>query len=178
MQSLLDQLSKIRGARFASFVYRSKETGELARYVVNLGVDYGKMYRSDAATLRDLLPSLSGIYEEAATALLKSLELSLSKGIGNNPFYTHGPEQGDTYATVDGIPFAKLNTNDNVLHVVGILHRKEVIEAGEYKEVNSRPLTIAKRTLEKAHLKRGKFRQFRFDNIRTAKLNGEVLELA
>lgn len=178
MNALLAQLSQIRGAKFASFVYRSKETGELARYVVNLGTDFVKLYKADRETMQELLPSLSGIYAEAGTALLKSIEESLAKGLGNNSAYTHGPEQGDTYVSVPGAPGVKLNTNDNVLHVVGVLHRKEIIEAGEYKEVNSRPLTIAKRTLEKAHLKRAKVRQFRFPNISTAKLNGEVLELA
>lgn len=178
MNALLDQLSQVRGAKFASFLYRSKETGELARYVVNLGVNMVRLYQADRDTLAELLPSLQGLEAEAATALLASINESLDKGLGNNSAYTHGPEQGDTYVSIDGAPGVKLNTNDNVLHVVGLLHRKEVIEAGVHKEVKSRPLTLAKRAIEREHLRRSKVRQFRFPDISVAKLNGEVLELA
>ena len=177
MLSLLAELARIERPKFASFTYRSKDTGELSRYTVMLGVDYGTLYAKDRDTLQTMLPSLDGLPKEAATALLASIEESLAKGLGNNSAYTHGKEQGDTYVSIVGIDGVKLNKNDGVLHVLGILQSKVVLEAGTYKEVNSRPLTLAKRAIEKT-LRRSKIRQFALTNIQSARINGETLELA
>lgn len=176
MRSLIDQLSQIRGAKFANFTYRSVETGELAKYQVMIGVDLPTMYAKDRATLLELLPSLDGLQKEAAEALLTSIETSIARGIGNNPAYTHGPEKGDTYfqTHVKGL---KLNLNDGALHLMALVQSKTVLEAGTYKKVNSAPLTIAKRQLKKQHLRWGKFAQFKLTNVLSARLNGETLEL-
>lgn len=175
MRKLLDQLSQIHGAKFANFTYRSIETGELARYHVMLGVDMRGVYEKDRETLVAMLPNLDGLNKDAAEALLKSIEESLAKGLGNNSAYTHGPENGDTYFLTH-IPGVKLNLNDGVLHVMAMVQSKQVLEEGTYKQVNSRPLTLAKRAIEK-QLRRGKVRQFRIPNIASARLNGETLEL-
>lgn len=177
MRTLLDQLSSVKGAKFASFTYRSKETGELARYTVILGVDYGALYQKDRDTLEGMLPSLSGLEREAGQALLQSITESLEKGLGNNHRYTHGPEQGDTYVSLTGVPGAKVNKNDGALHLVCIMQSKTVLEPGTYKEVKSKPLTLAKKKLEK-NLRRSAIRQFVLSGLTSARLNGETLELA
>lgn len=176
METLLDQLSNVRGAKFATFTYRSRETGELAKFHVTLGVDMTAMYTRDRDTLATLVPMLDGLQKDAAEALLKSIQESLAKGLGNNSQYTHGPEQGNTYVSIPGAPGVKLNMNDGVLHVLAMVRRKDVLEPGTYKVVNSAPLTLAKRDLERQYLQRAKVRQFRFPNIRAARLNGETLE--
>jgi hypothetical protein len=174
MRTLLDQLSQIHGAKFANFTYRSAETGELAKYQVMLGVDMTSLYQKDRETLVAMLPSLDGLQKDAAEALLASIEESLQKGLGNNSAYTHGPDGGDTYFLTH-IPGVKLNLHDGVLHVMALVQSKHVLEAGTYKVVNSRPLTLAKRALEREHLRRSKVRQFRLPNIASARLNGETL---
>lgn len=173
---LYDQLFKVRGAKFATFTYRSRETGELAKYHVTLGVDMTAMYARDRDTLATLVSSLDGLQQEAAEALLKSVEESLAKGLGNNSAYTHGPDKGDTYVSIPGAPGVKLNVHDGVLHVLAMVRRKDVLEPGTHKVVNSAPLTKAKRELERVYLQRSKLRQFRFPNVRAARLNGETLE--
>lgn len=177
LRSLLDELAKVQHAKFASFVYRSKESNELARYVVLLGVDRTALYERDRETLRTMLPDLHGLPREAAEALLASIEESLAKGLGNNSAYTHGSEQGDTYRAIVGLPDVRLNLNDGTLHLLAVVQSKTVLEPGTFKTVNSRPLTLAKRDIEKT-LRRSKIRQFALPNLRTAKLNGETLELA
>lgn len=176
---LLKQLAAVQGARFASFVYRAKESGELARHTVILGASKEAMYRKDAETLRAALPSLAGLPKDAGEALLASIENSLAKGIGNNDAYTHGPEQGDTWLHLSNLPDVKISKNDGSVHLVAPRVSKTVIEAGTFKEVKSRPLTLAKKMLKRElELRADTFRQFDLYNITTAKMNGETLELA
>lgn len=177
MLSLLAELAKIVRPRFASFTYRSKETGELARFVVLLGVEYTGLVIEAKAVIEAKLAELGGISRDAALALIKSYTDTIEKGAGNNPRYTHGPEQGDTYVHLAGIDGVKVNKNDGVLHVSGLVISKVVLEPGTYKKVNSAPLTLAKRELER-ELKKSKWRQFALTNIQSARLNGETLELA
>jgi hypothetical protein len=174
--ALISELARIKGAKFASFTYRSKESNELARYTIMLGVDLRAVYEKDRALLADLLPTLDGLSRDAGAALLASIEESLSKGLGNNSAYTHGAEQGDTYVHLEGVPGVSVNKNDGVLHVKGMLVNKVTLEEGVFKQVNSRPLTLAKRELEK-QLRRSKIRQFALTNVASARINGETLEL-
>jgi hypothetical protein len=175
-RKLLDALQKAKGAKFASFVYRSKETQELSKYVVLLGFNTRTLYENDRDKLVASLDNFAGLDKEAATAILTSINESLTKGIGNNSAYTHGPEQADTYLHVDGLPNVTFNKNDGVLHIKALVVSKEVIEPGEYKEVKSRPLTLAKKSVSKAlDLRREKVRQFALTNINEAKVNGDTI---
>lgn len=177
MYALLSELAKVTRPKFASFTYRSKETGELARYTIMLGVNYGELYKKDRDTLAAMLPSLDGLDKEAGEALLKSIEESITKGLGNNSAYTHGKDKGDTYVSIMGIDGLKVNKNDGVLHVLGVLQNKVVLEEGEHKVINSKPLTLAKNAIRR-QLRQGKVRQFALTNIQSARINGETLELA
>lgn len=167
---LLQLLATIKGARFANFTYTSKGTGEVARYTVNLAVDFGKLYEDDKATLKALKGSLVGIELQAATELLDSIEKSLKVGIGNNPNYTNA----DTYTSVPNISGVKVHNETGELHIMALVEQKEVLVQGVYKTVNSRPLTLAKRAIEK-NLRRSKIRQFVLPNLSRAALQGEVV---
>lgn len=173
--ALLAALANMKGAKFASFTYRSVESGELARHTIMLGVDLRNVYVKDRAALQAMLPELDGLKREAAEAVLKSIEESLAKGLGNNSAYTHGPMKGDTYRHVEGIPGLSISTNDGSLHVKGLSVNKVVLEEGTWPVVNSRPLTIAKKEI-KAGLRQSKIRQFALRNLKAARLNGETLE--
>lgn len=176
MRQLLDQLSASKGAKFASFKYRTKGTDELSLYLVTLGASVENAYRHDVETLEALIPSLTGVDLDAANAILASLNKSLDGGIGNNPAYTHGAASGDTYAFTD-VPGIVVNKNDGALHLKNVLvQHKTVIEAGNpQKPVKSSDLTLAKRKLERS-LRKGKIRQFALLGISVAKLNGETIE--
>ena len=178
MRQLLDQLSALtgKGAKFASFKYRTKGTDELSLYLVTLGASLENAYQKDVETLEALIPSLTGVDLDAANAILTSLNVSLDGGIGNNPAYTHGADNGDTYAFTD-VPGIKLNKNNGELHLTNALvQHKTVIETGTPKKpVKSSDLTLAKRKLERS-LRKGKIRQFALSGISVAKLNGETIE--
>lgn len=177
--ALVGLLASGKGAKFASLTYRAKESGELAKHTVILGAKVETLYEKDIAILRELLAgdTLTDIQREAATALLATREESLTVGIGNNSKYVHRADGGaDTYVHADGIPGVKVHKDTGVVYVTALVEHKTVIEPGVHKVVKSRPLTIAKKEVEK-HLPSRRFRQFILKNVNRAALNGTVLEI-
>lgn len=178
MIALLGSLASISGARFASFRYVAKGTGEDATYRVRLGVNVRNMYEKDAAFVRALVSDVvpGSLRWQAAKAILKSLEESLEKGIGNNSAYTHGGDD-PTYVSLDGVPGVKVHRENGSIHLLCVVDNKTVHTPGVYKVVNSADLTIEKNKIRKL-LRTGKLRQFVLPNISRAALNGNVLELS
>lgn len=166
--ALIPELTKTSSARFASFTYSAKGTGEVARHTLRLGASVTAAYRKDLAKLEKLAPTLSGVEAEACAELIASLKESLEKGIGNNSAYTGA----DTYVTIaKGI---KVHKESGEIYVSGFSRAKAVIEAGTFKTVKSSPKTIAKNKLRKGLLS-GKIRQFALPSTLSAKLNGKEL---
>jgi hypothetical protein len=131
--ALLDTLGNVRGVKFASFVYRAKETDELARYTFFANVNLTNAYEADRDLLKSKLSDLTGIEKDAAIAILASLEESIEKGLGNNTAYTHGKDAGDTYIHFSEIPNLVMNKNDMSVRLRSILHTKTVLEKGNTK---------------------------------------------
>lgn len=169
LASLVQALNGNTQCRFASLVYRSKESGELARHVVLLGFSYRNCVETSLAELQRVRPSLDGVSAIAADELLESFTKTLA---GTQDKYT----KAETYAATD-IPGIKVNTVDNSLQLFGLAHAKTVLEPGTHKVVKSSEKTIAKNKL-RAELPIGKFREFALDAgvIELAKVNGEVIE--
>lgn len=187
--TLVSILSEGKSAKFASVTYRAKGTGELARHLLILNFDVEAIYTKDIETLETQSPVDMQIFYKmflsdidyptfllAWKEVLHSMKLSLQTGVGNNPFYTHAPMNGDTFIQMDGVKGVKLHKETGVVYILGYSQGKEVIEKGEYKTVNSKDKTICKREIDKM-LRRGKIRSFIIKNITRAALNGEVLEI-
>lgn len=176
---LAELVNKVAGkpVRFAVVTYRAKRNNELARHSLTLGDTFGSVYQQDVAILKAMIPTLTGLQLQAATELLKSREESLTVGLGNNSRYTHAPQNGDTYVTVPGLPGIKVHKETGELYVMGLSQGKVVLEAGEpEKPVKSRPLTLAKREIEKA-LESRKIRQMILKRVTRLDVDGETLIL-
>lgn len=68
----------------------------------------------------------------------------------------------------------KRHKETGVYYIDGFVVSKTVLEEGEYKEVNSRPKTIAKRKIEK-ELPIGYYKQFKIGNAAVIKANGMTI---
>lgn len=168
---LLGMLKTGEGASFASFVYRSKGTGELAKLVVLLGSDTKSLYQMDLEILKTKKDMLEGINLQACEALIASREKSLEVGIGNNPAYTNA----DTYVFPKGLDGIKVHKETGELYVTGLVQSKVTLEEGEYKVVKSKPLTLAKKEIEK-DLPSSKFRTYILRNIKAVSKKGITVE--
>lgn len=170
---LAKSIANLPGAQFARFTYRSKGDGKLANVTVILGASTETLYRKDILALSALLPTLSEPLDVlAANEILASREKSLEVGIGNNPAYTCA----GAFIFPPSLPGVKVCITDASLHVCGLLQAETVLEPGTPKNVKSSAKTIAKRKIEKT-LPSARFRQYRLDNVLSAKVAGEVLEI-
>jgi hypothetical protein len=179
--------------QFASLLYENAQK-EKSKYVINLNVDYERVYRDDLEMLEDLLMSVKTILEwntltaeeradkeldvQALEELIKSVKNSLEKGIGNNDAYTQKDVEFIYFQTCDGkhIPNIKMHPDTGQVYVKGFLINKVVVEAGEPKKpTKSRPLTIKKDHYRKM-MKISKIREFKLDSADRARLNVETIE--
>lgn len=147
-----------QGARFVSVDYRSKGSGELARHTFLIGADYGKILRRSMEQLTKKLPTLSGIDEQAARELIASY----SKSILHHDTGTRNEDYTKANTYVHVCPGLKIHKEDNSFELCGLSVAKKVLEPGVYKQVNSKPLTLAKERLAK-DLPISKFRTLALD---------------
>ena len=142
------------GCRFMSFLYTTKGSGETSKYQINFGVDYQSACAEDKIALEGYAPK-DELEETAKAEMLQSLTETLTNGVSAS--YT----QKDLFIPVGkGI---RQHKETNELYVWGFVQNKEQVEppTNPKKEVKSRPLTLAKRSIEKAcNFKRLKFGQF------------------
>jgi len=182
-ESILAVIRKVaanKGNRFASLVYRSKESGELARHTILIGFDYHRAVEKSLEILSKARFS-NALQKEAQAALIASFEKTLeAHKVGmQNADYT----KKEVYDAVelDGQPVngIKYNTNDGTFKLFGLSMGKTVLENGVFKTVKSAPLTLAKDAMRRK-LPVGKFREYSIQPqaLETAKINGETLELA
>lgn len=157
-----------KSARFISLLYRSKESGELARHTILLNVNRRNALARDLAILAGKLPKLAGVARQACEELIASMTESLTTG--QNSQYTKrgyydGQGNGNVQVSVK-----------QVAYVRGYSVRKEVIEAGTYKTVKSAAKTIEKNKLRKL-LKNTRCREFiiKPENFIVARHDGKAI---
>ncbi len=169
----ISSLAGITSARFASFTYTAKGSGEIARHTVLLGASYRNAYQKDLAKLTRKVRSLSGIDKIACEEIITSLKTSLEsweKG-EKNPDYTCK----ETYHELGNGLLIHKETGD--LHIKAFTVSKVVLQPGEHKLVNSSEKTLAKKAIEKT-LRKGKIRQFVLStNVSTVAIEGKTLLL-
>jgi hypothetical protein len=168
----------IKGCRFASLTYLSKSAGELSRYTANFGFSYHEIVEKSKLELELLMVEnenvWDAVYKEAAAKIMASLTKTLAAhAVGEqNEDYT---KRGQYLPLGNG---ANLNTKDNTIQLFGLVLTKTVLTPGVYPKVNSAPVTIARRKIEKM-LPIGNFREFAIDESQVAqmKVNGDVIEI-
>jgi len=163
-------------ARFASFTYVSKSTGEVAKYTVQLGFNYRNLLQKSIDQLEIDCQIMPDLQKQAAEEVLKSLRSSLD---GTQNKYTkkdiYEPFKDSSGKTIHGI---KINKNDNSLKIFGLISNKTQITppTTESKPRQSSLLVLEKEKIRKT-LPVGRFREFALDNLLTARLDGEMLIL-
>lgn len=161
------------GARFMSFLYKTKKTGETSVYTINFGVDYRNACETDKAILEAYVPK-SDLEVTAKQEMLTSLTETLTEGVSQS--YTNV----DTFTSIGkGL---KQHNETGELYIYGFIQSKTQVAppTNPAKPVNSRPLTLAKKAIEKeCQFKRNKFTQFILnpEHIAGVKVNGEVIEV-
>lgn len=170
---LLAVVSQIKTPSFVRIMNYSndKGNGEVANYLINLGISYANAKQSDIESLSDPkilegidFGDLKPLAEEARKTMLDA-RLNPSKT-------NHSQAQQDAYITV--CPNVKVHKESGRVFIEGLSVDKQVIVKGSYKAVNSAPLTLAKKKIEK-QLKATNYRYFAFDKLQSVKAKGEEI---
>lgn len=169
--------ARVNSSSFVGFPYETEY--EKANVVLHLGCNVERKYQKDLETLESArqfyVDMNDAVYLQAIDEMITSLRNSLQKGIGNNDNYT----KQDVYESL--APNIKQHKESGKLYVFGFVNQKNVTEVkAQRKAVNSRPKTIAKRTIEKRHgLETPKFREYIIDlaHISSVKVKGDHIEL-
>jgi len=165
--------SLAKGASFVSFIYQTKSTGETSIYTLNFGIKYKNAVSSDFEALCNYVPK-TPLEEEAKAEMLQSMNETLTQGVSSA--YT----QKDLWETI--IPGVRLNKESGQISFYGFIQKKEIIEpaTNPRKTVNSKPLTLAKKAVQKAcDFKCNRFAQFVIttENLAGVKVRGELIEI-
>lgn len=165
----------ITGVSFMSVNNYTNKSGETANHLINIGIKYESAKKKDIALLNEL-DIKKAIKEHGFTSSIELLEQAKKDLMVGfiKPDAARSQGQKDAYTVLfEGV---KVHNETGILYIYGYREKKTVIKEGEYKTVNSAPLTIAKNELKKL-LKTNKFVNFALEVGNTLKLNGETLEL-
>jgi hypothetical protein len=159
------------GISFVSINNYTNSVNEVSNNLLNIGIKYANQKAKDIEFLKNL-----NIYEMNFNSSLIDIEkarLSLIESF-IKPSENHSKGQIEAYTHIcEGL---KVHNETGLLYVFGYRLTKTILSEGEYKEVKSSSLTIAKNELRKL-LKTSKYKQFQIEIGNTLKANKETLEL-
>jgi hypothetical protein len=167
---LIEQFGNLRNNhQFISIHEYENAYGEISSYNISFHVSYKSKLKKSIEILNKYSPE-NILEAQARIELIDSYNKSIDK-IELNEFDI----VGDAYSRVKDfngkfIPGIKIHKETGNLHLWGYILGKKVLIKGKYKNVNSKPLTLAKKKLEKL-TPMSKFRQFKiveknFDRIK------------
>jgi hypothetical protein len=171
LKGLLNEMANFNGAKFVGLEYTNKQN-ETSKYVVLVGISYHNWTEKKLNALKSMqsndFQSIAldknidiEIIKEAQTNLIESLENNRNKVTASN----QSKAQNESYITLES--GARMHIDTKQIQVYGLLISKTVLVAGEpKKKVNSKPLTIAKKAIEK-YLNFSAFVTFNVENENT-----------
>lgn len=165
------------GCRFASILYSSVESGELARYSLLIGVSYENAVAQDLEYLNRLkrYKPYGKYFNKDVAVHLQAVD-ELIAGLEKRKSTSTRSTTPNVYVNIcNGI---KKHKETGVFYLWGFIQQKTVITPStkNTKPVQSNPLTIEKdRIRRKLHT--DSYRQFKIDNIGTVKINNQTLVL-
>jgi hypothetical protein len=147
-QELINTFAKLQpGSTFVSVREYKNNYNELSNFGLVFHIDYTAALKRS----RNIIANYNAqdvLHREAKTQLLSSLDNRLANIIpieDRDEPYTH-------FRDADGNVIKGIKAHEGLdrLYLFGFLVHKRVLVAGEYKDVNSGNLTLAKREIEKS----------------------------
>jgi hypothetical protein len=172
----------IKGTSFVGVKGYENTQGEISNQTFVVGINYLEMLKKDLETLKQFDTNTLKdkmdieVLNQAKNELVESLEKRLLSEGEKAKLLSEGDTtmirskaQEDAYISLG----KGLRLQGEDIYLFGLMVRKEVIKQGEYKEVKSRPLTIAKNMIKKnAELREVKFKNFKLGKAEELNLRG------
>lgn len=173
-QEIIDVLSSLKPASmFLALREYRNESDELADHIICFHISYQNALVKSIVEVDKFIPT-NDLWRQAKEEVLASLHSSLTKMEAVEEL----DDVYDRFFNSDGeyIKGIKIHRATQALHIYGLAHSKRIIIPGEYKKVNSRPLTIAKNKLRNLGVI-SRFRQFKITPENVGQINVGSLEL-
>jgi hypothetical protein len=173
-------INSVKGTTFLGVRNYENSKGEVSNYVLLVGISYENLLKKDFQALKDNQHNIfeskelsskfgADLIKKSYQNLYDSLEKRLSDEQKKQELREQGDKtirlsdaQSDAYTTID--KGMRLHNDTNKIQIFGLVIGKKVIKKGEYKEVNSRQMTICQNMIKKiCGFKQAKFRTFEFD---------------
>jgi len=181
---LLAVAKTIKGTTFVGVRNYENKQGEVSNQTILAGITYENALQNDFITLQEnkniifeeltkkhSFELVTQAYENVFNSLEKRLsseEVKQALREQNDPTIKRSDAQKDAYIHLaKGV---KLNKETEEIHIFGMVVKKEVLKAVEYKQTNSKELTIVQNKIKKLC-------EFRQDKIRTFIFNKTELKL-
>lgn len=179
----------IKGTSYVGIRNYENKQGEVSNQTIIAGITYENCLLNDFKVLQENQNKIfevlgkdheNELIEKAYKNLYDSLEKRLSSEEikealrqQNDKTIMLSDAQKDAYVHITkGI---KVNKETNQIHVFGLVQRKTVLKAIEYKQTKSRELTIVQNKIKKlCEFKQDKYRNFIFDKAEV-KLQGVTI---
>lgn len=186
VRKIISNFSEINGGLFVGIrEYEAKTSQEIANHVVNVNFSYAKAVLNDieklqTATNEDIINIVSkfGIGAELVSQAIDKLLNSFIKNQNPETASNQSKAQKDVYIHVTSS--IKMNKETKNFHIYALTVSKDILVDGIYKEVNSRPLTIAQNAVKKYFaFTTAKYRNFIIDEnmLSEVAINKKVISL-
>lgn len=179
----------IKGTSYVGIRNYENKQGEVSNQTIIAGITYENCLVNDFKVLQEKqneafetlqkdfpIELIETAYKNVYTSLEKRLsseEVKEALRQQNDKTIMLSDAQKDAYFHITkGI---KVNKETNQIHVFGLVQRKTILKATEYKETKSRELTIVQNKIKKlCEFKQDKYRSFIFDKAEV-KLQGVTI---
>lgn len=165
--------------------YLSSTSGELANHVILCNFSYKNAVLRDLSKLQncnisdvETIAKNSGLSIDLINEAIEKLKTSFINNMNKETASAQSLAQKDTFTVISDA--VKIHNETKQIYIYGLAVAKKVIEKGEYKSVNSRPLTIAQNEVKKYfNFSTDKYRQFIVnpENLSSVKINGQELDI-
>lgn len=165
--------------------YESKSSGEIADHVILTNFSYKNAVKRDLQKLQVItenekirLAINSGFSIDLINEAIEKLSTSFINNQNEETKSNQSKAQTDAFTRINEA--IKIHNETGQVYIYGLHIKKNVHVDGEYKKVNSRPLTLCQNWLKKElNFSTSKYRQFIVDKnmLSAVNLNGESFQL-
>ena len=174
----------LNGSNFVGIRGYENSKGEIANHVVIADFNYGNAVEKDLAKLQGATEAdIQNIAKEGFSAdlvkqAIQKLADSFIKNSNPETASNQSIAQKDTYTKVTNS--IKIHNETGQIYIYALGHSKVVVQKGEYKEKNSRELTLAQNAVKKYFdLTTAKYRNFIVDEnqLESVRITGDTITL-
>ena len=187
VKSVLTEFSNLKGSKFVGIKeYYSSTSGEIANHVVIANFSYKKAVKKDLKALQTITDeqkqaiAKKGFSIEMIEQAIEKMKTSFINNLNPETQSNQSKAQQDAYLNITNGIKLHIETGKLFMYALTVPESKQIIQEGEHKKVNSRPLTLCQNEIKKVlNFSTAKFRQFSIspDQLTGVNISGEKFVL-